>query len=123
MKYLNKKSSNETERNVQEYFLSLGYISIRRGWPDFCFYRGPRGKREYIFIEVKKPIMPGKPFSKKKSKCSPITPAQRRMKNIFKDLGLDYRVCFGLLEDGTPNFRTGLAGINKPKIKLRIINK
>jgi len=118
MKYLNKESNNETERIVQRYFHSLGYMSIRRGWPDFCFYRGPRGKRKYIFVEVKKPIMRGTPFCRKKKK-HPITPPQRRIKNIFQDLGLDYRVCFGLLEDGSPNFRNDLAGINKERKRSR----
>ena|SRR3989338_3732627 len=119
MKYLNKESNNETERAVQRYFHSLGYISIRRGWPDFCFYRGPRSKREYIFVEVKKPIISGTPFSRKK-KQRPITSPQRRIKNIFYDLGLDYRVCFGLREDGSPNFRSDLAGINKKYKKVDI---
>lgn len=121
MKYLNKESNNETERMVQHYFHSLGYTSIRRGWPDFCFYRGPRGKREYVFVEVKKPIIPGTPFCGKKKK-RPITPAQRRIKNIFQDLGLDYRVCFGLSEDGLPNFRNDLAGINKKRKRKSRLN-
>ena len=119
MKYLNKESINETEKTVQAYYHSLGYTSIKRGWPDFCFYRGPRGKREYIFVEVKRNIKPGTPFYKKNKKHNLITPAQRRIKNIFQDLGLDYRVCFGLLEDGTPNLRTDLAGINKRKTRVR----
>lgn len=114
MKYLNKESNNETEKSVQKYFHSLGYTSIKRGWPDFCFYKRNTGKIEYIFIEVKKPVIPGTPFARKRRNSS-ITPAQRRMKNIFEDLGLDYRVCFGLSENGSPNFRTDLAGINKKK--------
>lgn len=122
MKYLNKESNNQTEKAVQAYLHSLGYISIKRGWPDFCFYRGPRGKREYIFVEVKKPIIPGTPFSRKKIK-HPLTPPQRRMKNIFQDLGLDYRACFGLLKNGSPNFRNDLLGINKKKNRKYIKNR
>lgn len=114
MRYLNKLSGNKTELAVQNYYHELGYQSIKRGWPDFCFWKSlPGGKRKYIFVEVKKPVVPGSPFSRKKKNRQPVTPAQRRIKNIFLDLGLDYRVAFGLLPDGTPDFRVNVAGINR----------
>ena len=101
MKYLNKISNNETEAKVQKYFHSLGFQSIKRGWPDFCFYKKKRGqKTEYVFVEVKR----------KEEKN--IKNYQRKIKNIFKDLGLDYKICFGVLEDGSPNFRKE-RGLNK----------
>jgi len=112
MKYLNKLSRNETEAEIQNYYHNLGYQSIRRGWPDFVFWKkGKDNKKEYLFIEVKKPIVSGSPFARKRRNRL-ITPPQRKMKNIFLDLGLDHRVCFGLLPDGTPNFKI-YAGINK----------
>jgi hypothetical protein len=109
-------SINKEEAKIQEYYHSLGYQSIRRGWPDFCFWKkGESGKNEYIFVEVKPPleIPPGTPFRRKRSKRPPITTYQRRMKNIFTDLKLDHRVSFGFLPDGAPNFRTDRKGINK----------
>jgi hypothetical protein len=102
MKYINKMSHNQTEAQVQNYYHSLGYQSLKRGWPDFCFYKNRRkGKGEYIFVEVKR-----------KNQNS-IKVCQRNIKNIFTELGLTYKVAFGLKEDGTPNFKDNLPGINK----------
>jgi len=92
--YFNKPKTNITEKQVQEYYKSLGYKSLSRGWPDFVFYK-EKGKwnREYIFIEVKR------------ENQDSIKPAQRKMRNIFRRCGLNYEVCFGVKPDGTPNFR------------------
>lgn len=104
MRYINKLSSNTTEAEVQSFFHNQGYMSIRRGWPDFCFWKNVNGKREYLFIEVKK--------SDEKN----IKPWQRKVKNIFADLGLKYKVCFGM-KDGMPNFDASCRGINKRRRK------
>jgi len=93
MKYINKQSTNKTESEVQKYFLDNGYQSIKRGWPDFCFWKKEKGKKpEVIFVEVKR------------SNQSGIKTPQRKIKNIFKKLGLDHRIAFGVLEDGSPNY-------------------
>lgn len=117
MHYLKKLSSNKTERAVQEHYHSLGYTSIKRGWPDFCFWKKEPGKKaEYIFVEVKPaPPLKGTPFRKKKtySQQNVLTPPQRKIKNIFKSLGLDFRVAFGVNNDGSPNYEVPRAGINK----------
>jgi hypothetical protein len=108
-KYINKISNNPTEKAVQEWFIAQGYFSLKRGWPDFCFWRRDENrKKEYVFVEVKR------------SNQTTIKNHQRKIKNIFNDLGLTYRVAFGLNEDGTPNFKE-FAGINKPMDPRRFI--
>lgn len=102
--YLNRLSTNKSERIVQEYYHKHGYKSIHRGFPDFCFYKeNGKGKREYIFVEVKR------------SNQNSIKPAQRKMRNIFKRHGIAYKVAFGVFPDGSPNFKpyktSGLQGV------------
>ncbi|MAH46458.1 hypothetical protein CMI37_11540 [Candidatus Pacearchaeota archaeon] len=101
MSKLNKLSNNVTEKEVQEYFHDLGYHSIKRGWPDFCFFKG----KDIIFVEVKR------------SDQNTIKSHQRRIKNIFKKLGLDYRVAFGM-KDGKPDYKQR-AGLNRHLIDTK----
>lgn len=93
-KYINQKKKNPTEEAVRSYFQSIGYKTIHKGWPDFCFFRFlPNQKVEAIFVEVKR------------SNQTTIKPHQNTIKKIFKRLGIDVKVCFGLNPDGTPNFQ------------------
>lgn len=88
---------------MQEYYISQGYQSLSKGWPDFVFYKKrPGQKTEYLFIEVKRPNQ------------NTIKAWQRRIKNVFEDLGLDYFVCFGLNSEGKPDFKQ-LPGLNNKK--------
>jgi VRR-NUC domain-containing protein len=99
MQYLNKRSNNE--KAIQEFYIARGYQSVRRGWPDFCFWKkNKNGAPEFIFVEVKR------------HDEGNIKPWQRKIKNIFRSLNLDYRVAFGLNEDGTSRFRKDIPGIN-----------
>lgn len=94
-KYINsKRRKNKHENDVQDWFIKNGYYSIARGWPDFCFFKmQPDGKVEAVFVEVKRPDQ------------TMIKPHQNTIKKIFERLGLDVRVAFGSLEDGSPNFK------------------
>ena len=98
--YLTKIKKNKFESKVQEYYIKKGYLFLSRGWPDFIFYKLWNYKKGGIpqgidiqFVEVKR------------NNQTTIKPAQKRMKKLFKLLGLDYKVCFGVNDDGSPNFK------------------
>ena len=93
-KYINKSKRNENEEAVRLWFRKKRYKTLSRGWPDFVFFKNKgEGKIEAIFVEVKR------------SDQTMIKPHQNIMKKIFEKLGLDVRVCFGIKEDGSPNFK------------------
>src|ERR1700756_2605952 len=94
MKFLNKESSNEVENAIQQ-FLYRSRVSINSArLARFCFYRKRKNQPpEIIFVEVKR-------YDEDN-----IKPWQRKIKNLFRSVNLDYRVAFGLNENGTPRFR------------------
>lgn len=102
MNYLDHKKSNKHEEAVRQYFHSYGFKSLSRGWPDFVFFKQRAdGKNEVVFVEVKPP------------EGRTIKRHQDAIKQLLEELGADYRVAFGVNEDGSPNFkepreRTGL---------------
>jgi hypothetical protein len=101
MKHLNKLSKNVVEKSVQDWYLANGFQSLKSGWPDFVFWKkSPDGKTIYQFVEVKQ------------HNNDNIRNNQRKVKNIFRSFNLDYRVAYGLLPDGSPNFqkRKGVNG-------------
>lgn len=108
----NRIRKNKHEGAVQSWFFKNGYESLARGWPDFVFFKMlPDEKIEAIFVEVKPPDR------------SMIKPDQHMIKEIFKRLGIEVKVAFGILEDGSPNFQE-LVGrkIPKPKKTPKYVN-
>jgi hypothetical protein len=101
MKHLNKVGRNVVERSIQHWYFANGFQSLKSGWPDFVFWKkAADGKTTYQFVEVKQYMNDN------------IRNNQRKVKNIFRSFNLDYRVAFGILPDGSPNFqkRKGING-------------
>ncbi len=100
MKHLNKLSKNVVEKSIQDWYFANGFQSLKSGWPDFVFWKNsPDGKTIYQFVEVKQHTKDN------------IRNNQRKVKNIFRALDLDYRVAYGITADGSPNFENR-AGVN-----------
>ena len=92
--YINRTKRNDTEYSVQQYFISQGYDSLARGWPDFLFFKfDNKGKIEAVFVEVKR------------SNQNCIKSHQNTIRKLLGHLGIEVKVCFGMNEDGTPNFK------------------
>ena len=91
--YLKRIRKNEVEASVQKYYLSKGYKFLGRGWPDFLFYKLRKESKTFEFVEVKR------------ANQTKLKPAQARMQRLFKLMGLKYKVCFGVNDDGSPNFQ------------------
>lgn len=96
MEYLNEtfdggRITSRAEMAVVEHFMKRGYDFLRRGWPDYAFFKG----KELILVEVKQ------------SKRFKPNRFQARMIKLLTDAGLDVRVAYGLKPDGTPDFQKG----------------
>lgn len=70
---------NRRERLIAERYESQGYEVIRKGWPDFLFYKSGEAK----FVEVKRPCL-----SQKRG----LSQHQRRTLEILRELGLSVSV-------------------------------
>lgn len=93
MEYLNEmfdggRIASRSEMEVVEYFIKQGYDFLRRGWPDYGFFK----EGSLVLVEVKK------------SKNNKPNRFQTRMIKLLSDAGLDVRVAYGLKADGSPNY-------------------
>jgi len=70
---------NEREHQIFEKYRHQGFAYLRRGWPDFAFYRKGRNGLEVRFVEVKKPRQKG-------------THHQQRMLALLEYLGLNVEI-------------------------------
>ena len=73
--------TNKREQSVFKKYTELGYNCLTKGYPDFCFYKD----KEVVFVEVKRK-------QKKPSSQMGLSKHQRKMIDIFIQLGLDVRI-------------------------------
>jgi Holliday junction resolvase-like predicted endonuclease len=72
MKAKQRIIKNRREQLVMEKYISQGYEFLKKGWPDFLFYKGDK----IILVEVKRK-------QKRPSKKRGLSGAQRKMQDIL----------------------------------------
>ncbi len=71
---------NDNEKIIKEEFESKGYKTLRKGHPDFVFYKEKDGKiKDIIFVEVK-------------TNSDKLTTEQLKYSKIIKSLNLNYKI-------------------------------
>jgi hypothetical protein len=73
------RGPNRRELHVKQLAMDRGYEALKAGWPDFLLYRESDGKT--VFLEVK-------------SKKDKLNPAQVRMRDILKKIGLNWQIIY-----------------------------
>lgn len=74
---------NDDEAMVKRRYEQEGWEMVRSGWPDFLAVRQERGKVVVKAVEVKHR------FSGR-SRITELNPAQKKIQDVFKSLGLEY---------------------------------
>ena len=72
--------SNKREIAIYQKYKNLGYECLKKGWPDFCFFKD-NGIFEVVFVEVKR-------VQRKETLKSGFSKHQKRMIEILKKLNL-----------------------------------
>lgn len=106
MTYTPKKLKyNQREREVQKEVIQDGWKVLYKGWPDFlCYRKGLNGKIEAFFMEVKrKPYNPHTKYNDFKTKTNfiqkktfdvKLSPQQKEMHSVLKQLGFEVKVIY-----------------------------
>jgi hypothetical protein len=76
------RGHNPREAHIKKLAIDKGYEVLRSGWPDFLLYKASENKA--VFLEVKSKDKTGKR----------LNPAQKRMAEILKKLGLNWQVVY-----------------------------
>lgn len=86
--YILKKSYNQREAKVQEYYYNNGWIVLKNGWPDLLCFNPKTRELEFIEVKDKKQFKIKKDGSEKMG----LSQDQLRMHQYLKKSGIIVKI-------------------------------